>query len=65
MALLSRACAGITNGRVLFVLPGSQNAVALAMNTLVLPELGHIVSELTKGGPLDGVDAIEHWLDKQ
>ena len=47
-AILSRACAGITNGRVLFVLPGSQNAVTLAMDKLILPELGHIVSELEK-----------------
>lgn len=47
-AMLSRACAGIAKGRVIFVLPGSEAAVRLAMERLVLPELGHIVGELTK-----------------
>lgn len=47
-ALLTRATAGIINGRVLFSLPGSENAVRLAMEKLILPELGHLVRELTK-----------------
>ncbi len=47
-AMLSRACAGIANRKVIFVLPGSTPAVKLAMARLVLPELGHIVGELTK-----------------
>jgi len=47
-AMLSRACAGIANGRVIFVLPGSHSAVRLAMRRLILLELGHIVRELTK-----------------
>ena len=47
-AMLSRACAGIAKGRVIFVLPGSEAAVRLAMERLVIPELGHIVGELTK-----------------
>lgn len=63
-AMLSRACAGITNNRVIFVLPGSQNAVTLAMDTLILPELGHIVSELTKD-IADPEDRIGNWLDRQ
>lgn len=47
-AIMSRATAGITNGRVLFSIPGSENAVRLAMEKLILPELGHLVRELTK-----------------
>ena len=47
-AIMSRATAGITKGRVLFSMPGSENAVRLAMEKLILPELGHLVNELTK-----------------
>lgn len=44
-AMLSRACAGVSQCRVVVVLPGSVNAVRLAMEKLVLPELGHLVRE--------------------
>jgi molybdopterin adenylyltransferase len=47
-AMLSRACAGIAKGRVIFMLPGSHSAVRLAMRRLILIELGHIVREITK-----------------
>ena len=47
-AIMSRATAGIIKGRVLFSTPGSENAVCLAMEKLILPELGHLVKELTK-----------------
>jgi molybdopterin adenylyltransferase len=47
-AIMSRATAGIIKGRVLFSTPGSENAVRLAMDKLILPELGHLVKELTK-----------------
>ena len=47
-ALLSRALAGLASGRVVFVLPGSRGAVALAMEKLVLPEIGHLVAEAVK-----------------
>jgi molybdenum cofactor biosynthesis protein B len=47
-AIMSRATAGIIKGRVLFSTPGSENAVRLAMEKLVLPELGHIVQQLSK-----------------
>ena len=47
-ALLSRALAGLVAGRVVFVLPGSRGAVGLAMEKLVLPEIGHLVAEATK-----------------
>ena len=47
-ALLSRAAAGVANDKAIFVLPGSRGAVKLAMERLILPEIQHIHSELTK-----------------
>ncbi len=47
-AMLSRACAGLAKGRVIISLPGSENAVRLAMTKLVLPELGHLVREASR-----------------
>ena len=47
-ALLSRAAAGVANDKAIFVLPGSRGAVKLAMERLILPEIQHIRSELTK-----------------
>lgn len=47
-AIMSRAVAGIIEGRVVFSIPGSENAVRLAMEKLILPEMGHLVKELTK-----------------
>ena len=47
-ALLSRALAGLAQGTLLVVLPGSRGAVQLGMQKLVLPELGHLVAEAQK-----------------
>jgi molybdenum cofactor biosynthesis protein B len=47
-ALLSRALAGIAAGRPVFVIPGSRAAVRLAMQRLILPELGHLAAEAVK-----------------
>ncbi|MBC7783641.1 MAG: MogA/MoaB family molybdenum cofactor biosynthesis protein [Burkholderiales bacterium] len=51
-ALLSRAMAGIARGggrgKVIFALPGSTKAVALAMEKLILREYRHILRELNK-----------------
>jgi molybdenum cofactor biosynthesis protein B len=41
-AILSRAIAGSIDGKILFCLPGSPRACELAMNSIILPELGHI-----------------------
>lgn len=49
-ALLSRATAGLSRGRVVFAIPGSRGAVRLAMEKLILPELGHLVGEAVKQG---------------
>jgi molybdenum cofactor biosynthesis protein B len=45
-AMLSRACAGSIGTTAIFALPGSEQAVRLAMDKLVLPEIGHVVREL-------------------
>jgi molybdenum cofactor biosynthesis protein B len=47
-AWLSRATAGTHRGAVLFALPGSPRAVGLALERLILPELGHLVRELSR-----------------
>jgi molybdenum cofactor biosynthesis protein B len=47
-ALLSRALAGLKSGKVVFVIPGSRGAVRLAMEKLILPELGHLAGEARK-----------------
>lgn len=47
-ALLSRAVAGLKAGKVVFVIPGSKGAVRLAMEKLILPELGHLAGEAVK-----------------
>ena len=44
-AISSRAIAGTRAGRLLVALPGSPDAVRLAMQKLVLPEAGHLVSQ--------------------
>ena len=41
-AMLSRATAGIYRGLVVFSMPGSKDAVRLAMTRLILPELSHL-----------------------
>lgn len=47
-AILSRALAGLARGRVVFVIPGSRGAVELAMEKLILPEIGHLAGEAVK-----------------
>ena len=47
-AMLSRACAGTARGKILISVPGSENAVRLAMTKLILPELGHLVHEVSR-----------------
>ena len=47
-AMMSRATAGTVAGKAIFVLPGSEAAVRLAMTKLILPELGHVIQQLSK-----------------
>lgn len=47
-AMLSRAVAGVANDTALFATPGSSNAVRLAMEKLIGPEIAHVVHEIRK-----------------
>jgi molybdopterin adenylyltransferase len=47
-AMMSRAVAGTVSGKAIFVLPGSPDAVRLAMTRLIIPELGHVVQQLSR-----------------
>jgi molybdenum cofactor biosynthesis protein B len=47
-AMMSRATAGTVGRKAIFVLPGSPAAVRLAMEKLIVPELGHIIQQLSK-----------------
>ena len=47
-AMLSRAVAGVAGRTLVIAMPGSTNAVRLAMTRLVSPELGHLVYEIGK-----------------
>jgi molybdenum cofactor biosynthesis protein B len=46
-AMMSRACAGTIGKVVIISLPGSEKAVRLAMEKLVIPELAHLVQQAT------------------
>jgi len=47
-AMLSRAFAGVMGKVAIFALPGSPAAVQLALEKLILPELGHLLAEIGK-----------------
>jgi molybdenum cofactor biosynthesis protein B len=47
-AMMSRASAGVIGRTAVFSLPGSEHAVRLAMEKLIIPEMGHIVRELRR-----------------
>ena len=47
-AILSRAAAGAAGSKFVASLPGSTNAVRLAMEKLLVPEISHVVFELRK-----------------
>jgi molybdenum cofactor biosynthesis protein B len=48
-SMASRATAGLYNGKIVFSLPGSSNAVKLGLEKLIIPELTHLVTEINKG----------------
>jgi molybdopterin adenylyltransferase len=45
-AMSSRATAGVKNQKLVFSLPGSTNAVELAISKLILPELNHLIKQV-------------------
>ena len=47
-AILSRATAGTYRGKVVFSTPGSPNAVKLAVEQLILPEINHLAWEIAR-----------------
>ncbi len=47
-AMLSRAVAGAVGNKFVACLPGSRNAVRLAVEKLLVPEMAHVVFELRK-----------------
>jgi molybdenum cofactor biosynthesis protein B len=47
-AMLSRAVGGVLNNVVVLTMPGSVAAVRLAMDKLIVPEIGHLVYEARK-----------------
>ncbi|MDX2163776.1 MAG: molybdenum cofactor biosynthesis protein B [bacterium] len=47
-AMLSRATAGVYRGKFVVSTPGSPNAVRLAMEKLILPEINHLAWEVTR-----------------
>ena len=47
-AMLSRAIAGVSDGKAIFCIPGSTPAVTLATKELIVPEIMHILSHANK-----------------
>ena len=48
-AMMSRCIAGTRRGKAIFCIPGSPDAVKLAFEKLILPEIGHIIA-MARGG---------------
>jgi molybdenum cofactor biosynthesis protein B len=47
-AMLSRAVGGLIGTKLVLTMPGSPAGVRLAMEKVILPELGHLVREARK-----------------
>ena len=47
-SIMSRAMAGVVGGKVILCLPGSVGAIKLAMDKIIIPEIGHMVREATR-----------------
>lgn len=47
-AMLSRATAGVYKRALVFSMPGSPNAVAVALEKLIIPELNHLAWEVVR-----------------
>ncbi|WP_214041083.1 molybdenum cofactor biosynthesis protein B [Methanoculleus sp.] len=48
-AILSRAIAGVVDGRAVFCIPGSTKAVTLAAREIIIPEVRHILTHASAG----------------
>ncbi|MBK8134507.1 MAG: MogA/MoaB family molybdenum cofactor biosynthesis protein [Anaerolineae bacterium] len=49
-AMLSRATGGVYHGTLVFSVPGSPNAVEVAVEKLILPEINHLAWEIVRKG---------------
>jgi molybdenum cofactor biosynthesis protein B len=47
-SIMGRATAGVINGKVIICFPGSLGAATLAMDKIILLEIGHMVREATR-----------------
>jgi molybdopterin adenylyltransferase len=47
-SVMSRTTAGVAKGKIIISLPGSIGAVTLAVNKIILPEIGHMVREAAR-----------------
>ena len=47
-SIMSRAIAGVIGGKIIICVPGSLAAVKLALEKIILPEIGHMVREATR-----------------
>jgi molybdenum cofactor biosynthesis protein B len=47
-AIMSRATAGVARGKLIFCLPGSRNAMRVALTKIILPNVGHMQWELNR-----------------
>lgn len=47
-AMFSRATAGIYRGTLIFSMPGSPNAVQVALEKLIIPEMNHLAWEIAR-----------------
>jgi molybdenum cofactor biosynthesis protein B len=47
-SVMSRAIAGVAGGKIVICIPGSVGAASLAIDKIILPEIGHMVREATR-----------------
>ncbi len=47
-SIMSRAIAGVAGGKIIICIPGSLGAARLAIEKIILPEIGHMVREATR-----------------
>ena len=47
-SIMSRATAGVINGKIIICFPGSLGEATLAMDKIILSEIGHLVREATR-----------------
>jgi molybdenum cofactor biosynthesis protein B len=47
-SIMSRAMAGVAHGKIVISLPGSLGAVTLAVDRIIVPEIGHMVREASR-----------------